>query len=165
MTGLTVRPIREDIKLLQSEALIVGFYEDVRPLKGLAGELDWLLCGSLSRLILMNKLHGALGEVALFTSQNKLPARKIFLLGLGPRAEFSPAALRSAAEIAAKSALDAGVGEAVIEYFQPPDIPYEKGFAAYYDGLNEGAGGRGFDVLLFASDTGAYDHLSRVAKS
>ena len=162
---MTVRLIHEDIKQLQAEALIVGFHEDVRPLKGLAGELDWLLCGSLSNLILGNKLRGALGDVALLTSQGKVPARKIFLLGLGPRAGFSPTTLRSAARSAARNALDAGLGGAVIEYFQSPDIPHDKGVTEFHRGLTEGAGGRSFDVLVLAADAGAIEHISRFFKA
>ena len=93
---MELKVIIQDIKKLETDALIVNFFEDVRPLKGLAGELDWLLCGSLSHLILNNKINGSLGDVALLTSQGKIPAKKIFLLGLGPKAGFSPASLRSA---------------------------------------------------------------------
>ena len=85
MPGLTVNVLLQDIKKLETEALIVGFFEDVRPLKHLAGELDWLLCGSLSNLIIKHKLQGALGDVALLTSQGKMPAQKIFMVGLGRR--------------------------------------------------------------------------------
>ena len=86
MSSVTVTVILQDIKKLATEALIVGFYEDVRPLKGVAGELDWLLCGALSSLVLTKKLRGSFGDVALVTSQGKVPAQKIFLVGLGPRA-------------------------------------------------------------------------------
>ena len=65
MSSVTVKVILQDIKRLATEALIVGFYEDVRPLKGVAGELDWLLCGALSSLVLTEKLRGSLGDVAL----------------------------------------------------------------------------------------------------
>jgi hypothetical protein len=58
MPGVTMKVILQDIKKLATEALIVGFYEDVRPLKGVAGELDWLLCGSLSSLVLSKKIRG-----------------------------------------------------------------------------------------------------------
>ena len=57
MPGLTVRVILEDIKKVETEALVVGFFQDVRPLKGFAGQLDWLLCGALSGLLLKNKLQ------------------------------------------------------------------------------------------------------------
>lgn len=165
MPVLTVRPIREDIKQLQAEALIVGFHEDVRPLKGLAGELDWLLCGSLSNLILTNKLRGSLGETALLTSQGKVPAQKIFFLGLGPRAGFSPDTLRNAARSAVSHALDAGLTGAVIEYFPSSDIPHDNGVAAFHRGLTEGAGDRSFEVLVLAADAGAYAYISRFFKA
>lgn len=161
MSGVTVKVILKDIKKLATEALIVGFHEDVRPLKGVAGELDWLFCGSLSALILTKKLRGSLGDVALVTSQGKVAVQKIFLIGLGPRNGMDKTTLRSAARNAAISAVGAGVRSAAIEYFPSSDMPHDTGVAALYQGLNEGAGGRSFDVLLLASDAAAYEHISR----
>ena len=161
MSGVTVKVILKDIKELAIEALIVGFYEDVRPLKGFAGELDWLFCGSLSALILTKKLRGSLGDVALVTSQGKVAVQKIFMVGLGPRTGMNQTTLRSAARSAAVSAVGAGVRSAAIEYFPSSDMPPDAGVAALYQGLNEGSGGRGLDVLLLASDAAAYEHISR----
>jgi hypothetical protein len=164
MSGVTMKVILKDIKKLATEALIVGFYEDVRPLKGVAGELDWLLCGSLSALILTKKLRGSLGDVALVTSQGKVPVQKIFMVGLGPSNGMTPATLRSAARNAATSAVGAGVSSAAIEYFPSSDMSHDTGVSALYQGLNEGAGGHSFDVLLMASDAAAYEHMSRSLK-
>jgi len=161
MSIVTVKVIFQDIKKLETEALIVGFYEDVRPLKGAAGELDWLLCGALSSLVLTKKLRGSLGDVALVTSRGKVPAQKIFLVGLGPRAGLTPTTLRSAARTAAASAVGAGVRSAAMEYFPSSDMPQDGGVTALHQGLNEGADGRSFDVLLFASDAVAYEKISR----
>ena len=161
MSGVTVKVILQDIKKLSTEALIVGFYEDVRPLKGLAGELDWLLCGSLSALILTKKLRGSIGEVALVTSQGKVPVQKIFLVGLGTRAGLTGTTLRNTARTAAISALGAGVRSAAIEYFPSSDMPDDNAITALYEGLNEGARGQNFDVLLLASNAAAYEHISR----
>jgi hypothetical protein len=161
MSGLTVKVLLQDTKKIETEALIVGFYEDVRPLKGVAGELDWLLCGSLSSLILKNKLCGALGDVALVTSQGKLSVQKIFLVGLGPRAGLSPSTLQSAAKTAAISALGAGVRSAVLEYREPADMSTDASLSALQNGLQEGAAGRSFDVAVLASDVVAYDKINR----
>src|SRR3990172_4890157 len=161
MSGLTVKVALQDIKKIETEALIVGFYEDVRPLKGVAGELDWLLCGALSSLVLTKKLRGSLGDVALITSQGKVPAQKIFLVGLGPRAGLTLTTLRNAARTAAASAVGAGVKSAAIEYFPVFDMPRDDGVAAMQQGLSEGAGGRSFDVQLIASDAVAYENISR----
>lgn len=161
MSSVTVKVILQDIKKLATEALIIGFYEDVRPLKGVAGELDWLLCGALSSLVLTKKLRGSLGDVALIASQGKVPAQKIFLVGLGPRACSTLTTLKSAARTAAASAVGAGVRSAAIEYFPSSDMPQEGGLTALNQGLNEGADGRSFDVLVLASDAVAYEKISR----
>jgi hypothetical protein len=167
MSGLAVKVILQDIKKLETDALIVGFYEDVRPLKGLAGELDWLLCGSLSALILNNKLSGSLGEVALLNSRGKIPAKKIFMVGLGPRGGNSSSSLRKAARTAASSAVGAGVANAAVEYFCSPGVPYDAGVTALRDGLSEGAAGSPFTVTvsLLAPDAAAYEKMSRLVKA
>lgn len=162
---MTVKVMLQDIKKLENEALAVGFYEDVRPLKGLAGELDWLLCGSLSRLILEKKLIGSLGDVALLTSQGKVPVQKIFMVGLGSRAAFSLATLRRVAVITAASIAGAGVRSAAIECFQSSEVQADSCVSALHEGLTEGAGGRSLDVALLAPDTAAFEKLSRSVKA
>jgi hypothetical protein len=157
-----MKVLLQDIKKLDTEALIVGFFEDVRPLKGLAGQLDWLLCGSLSNLIINKKLSGSIGDVALLTSQGKLPTQKIFMVGLGRNAEFSTSILRIAAKTAAASALGAGVQKVAIELFLPPAVPYDSGVPALFEGLSQGAKGRSFDVSLLAPDAAAYEKISRL---
>jgi len=161
---LTVKVVLQDIKMLETEALIVGFHEDVRPLKGLAGELDWLLCGALSSLIIKNKLSGSLGDVALLTSRGKVPAQKIFLVGLGPREGFSTAALGAAARTAVASALGAGVRKAALELFQAPGMDCVAAVPAVQQGLSAGAGEGTIDIALLAPDATAYEQLSRVVK-
>jgi Cytosol aminopeptidase family, N-terminal domain len=164
MPGLTMRVILEDIKNVETEALVVGFFQDVRPLKGVAGQLDWLLCGALSDLLLKNKLHGSLGDVALLTSRGKVPAQKIFLVGLGPKTDFSASSLRTALKTAAASLLGAGVTNAAVEYFQTPGDSFEKSLPAFREGLIEGAGGRTLAVSMLAPDRESYEQLSRFVK-
>lgn len=165
MPGLVLKVILQDIKKLETDALIVGFYEDVRPLKGLAGELDWLLCGSLSNLILSNKLSGSIGDVALLTPRGKIPAQKIFMIGLGPARSLSPAVLRRAARTAASSALSAGVARAALEYFPASTaVPNDAAVHALRDGLTDGAGGRKLHISLLATDAAAYEKLTRIMK-
>jgi leucyl aminopeptidase len=165
VSDLDVKVILQDIKKLETEAVIVGFYKDVRPLKGLAGELDWLLCGSLSDLILNSKLNGSLGEVALLASRGKVPATKIFMVGLGPKEGSSPSLLRNVARMAASSAVGAGVMNMAVEYFYSPDAPYDAVVAALREGLSEGARGRALTVSLLAPDAVAYERISRLVKA
>ncbi len=162
MPGLTVKVLLQDIKKLPTEALIVGFYENIRPLKGLAGELDWLLCGSLSNLIIEKRLRGSFGDMALLTSRGKVPAQKIFMVGLGPQNEFSPSSMRGAARAAVTGALAAGVKAAALEYFQPPGMSYDIGVPALQQGLSEAAQGRDIDIALIAPDPTAYEKMARL---
>jgi len=159
-----LKVIIQDIKKLETEALIVSFFADVRPLKGLAGELDWLLCGSLSDLLLHQKLEGSLGEVALFTSRGKIPAQKIFLVGLGSQAALSPSTLRKAARAAASTAWTAGVTRVALEYFPSPNVPQEAALQAVQKGLMEGAPVRKLDISLVMPDAATYEKISRLVK-
>jgi hypothetical protein len=162
MSGVTVHVILQDIKKVDAEALVVGFFQDVRPLKGAAGQLDWLLCGALSSLLITNKLRGALGDVALLTSRGKVPSQKIFLVGLGTKAGFSTSSLRTAVKTAAACVLGAGVTNAAMEYFQVPGVLSEGTMPAFREGLAEGAGGRSLKISLIAPDEGAYKQLSQL---
>jgi hypothetical protein len=161
---VTVSAILQDMKKIETEALVVVFFEDVRPLKGLAGELDWLLCGALSGLLLSGKLRGRLGDTALLTSQGKLPAQKVFMIGLGPRKGLSAAVLESAALHAAAAAASAGVTRAAMEFLLPQNTPPADAVRSIYKGLREGVGGRRLDLALVAPDASLYDKINRVAK-
>ena len=140
--------LQQDIALVEADAVVVGFHEDVRPLKGGAGRIDWLLCGALSRLILDGKLRGVPGEVALLTSSGKVPAQKIFLVGLGPRAGASPALLQQAAEKAAESVVRAGASRAAVDLFAGDSDPAQDMVQAVRDGLSAGAAGRSLWAAL-----------------
>ena len=165
MAGLSMKVVHHDIKKLETEAVIVGFYEDVRPLKGTAGELDWLLCGALSHLVIDGKLRGTLGEVALLTSQGKIPAPKIFMLGLGSKQQRTPESLRIAARTAAVSALGAGVTSAALEYFTVFSPEDEANLRALQEGLGEGAGGQDLAISVVAQDAATYEKLSRLIQA
>ncbi|MBL93144.1 MAG: hypothetical protein CMH56_15190 [Myxococcales bacterium] len=69
---------------LQADTLMVGIHQDVRPLKGAAGFIDWRLCGEISNLLRNQSFHGEPGEVLLISGRGRLPAIRIFLMGWGP---------------------------------------------------------------------------------
>ena len=80
----------------RGDMLAVFFWQDVRPLRGAAGLLDWRLCGKLSGLIQSGRLTGAEGEQLLLPSGGRLPWRLIMVMGLGPRIGFSSTRFRAA---------------------------------------------------------------------
>ena len=69
-----------------ADMLVVGFYSDVRPLRGAAGLLDWRLDGRLSALIVAGNLSGAPDEQLLIPSRKRLPWQLTLSVGLGPAA-------------------------------------------------------------------------------
>ena len=74
--------------LQRVEAILLGVFEDERPLKGTTGFADWRLHGLLSRLILKTQLTGNLLESCLVPSSGRLPMEKVFLMGLGSLREL-----------------------------------------------------------------------------
>jgi hypothetical protein len=150
-----------DIRTMETDAIVVGFHEDVRPLKGGAGVLDWVLCGSLSRLIIEGRIRGALGEVALLTTAGKLPSKMVFMIGLGRREGMTQGDLRTAARTVATSLTGAGIARAAVDLL-PPGTAQDRGEVdAVRQGLAEGAGGRDLQITLLASDAAAYERISR----
>ncbi|HEY2900065.1 MAG TPA: M17 family peptidase N-terminal domain-containing protein [Polyangia bacterium] len=77
------------------ELLTVGFWSDVRPLRGAPGLLDWRLCGKLSAWIASGKVVGTDGEQTLFPSGGRLPWKLVLVAGLGRRADFTEKKFRA----------------------------------------------------------------------
>ena len=85
----SVRPGElEGLDALECDSLAVFCWSDVRPLTGVAGFLDWRLCGALSEAILNQHFVGELQESLLMSLQSRLPIRRIFVFGLGRSTEF-----------------------------------------------------------------------------
>jgi len=163
---MTMNVTSQDIRMIRTEALIVGCYEDVRPLKGLAGELDWLMCGALSRLVLNGKLRGSLGDIALLTPQGKVHAAKIFLIGLGAQQGMTAAALETAVRNAITGAVNAGVKQAAMECFPVPCLSGDPAaMLALVKGATEGLGARPLDLSLLAPDRASCERISRIVNN
>ena len=79
-----------------ADLLAVGFYSDVRPLRGAAGLLDWRLDGRLSALIVAGHLTGAAEEQLLIPSRKRLPWTLTLACGLGPTATMDESRLQRA---------------------------------------------------------------------
>jgi hypothetical protein len=79
-----------------AEALACAVYHDERPVRGLAGLIDWRLTGRVSRLLRESFANAEAGEVLCVQGRPRLPYEKVLLLGLGPKASFDEAAFRAA---------------------------------------------------------------------
>jgi len=80
------------------DTMILPIWSDERPLRGLAGLVDWRTCGGLSEPLRRGFFEGALGEALLTCSWRVPSAGRILLLGLGRRGALDRAELRAAGE-------------------------------------------------------------------
>ena len=158
---MVLQVLTHDIRTVDAEAVVVGFHEDVRPLKGGAGVLDWVLCGALSRLIIEGRVRGMVGDVALLTNAGKLPARMVFLVGLGSHEAGTPDTLRSAARSAAAGLMGAGVRRAAMDLFPLTAAPSDQEIAGVRQGLTDGSSGQELQITLLAQDAAAVARISR----
>ncbi len=73
---------------LDAEVLAAGVYEDVRPVRGVAGLCDWRLGGRVSRLMSTGFVTGRFGEVVMIPGKPHLTIDKLLLIGVGPQSEM-----------------------------------------------------------------------------
>jgi hypothetical protein len=83
---------------VEALAVLVG---PERPLQGLAGLVDWRLCGALTRALRGGLYGAAPGEALLLPTGGRLPAARVVALGLPApvRAAAFAAIARSACEV------------------------------------------------------------------
>jgi hypothetical protein len=125
--GLTVGPITR----VPAHVAVVAFFADERPLRGGAAHADWRMCGALSRLIQRGRLTGAFGEAALIPATGGLRVRWLLALGLGHRAEFTPARAGEFATACVTRSLD--LAAEVVALPLPPAGPGAVGSEARLD--------------------------------
>ncbi len=89
-----VAPDLRKLDAAHAELLACGVFSDERPMRGLAGLLDFRMAGRLSRLARDGFLVGDVGEVVFVPGHPKLPFEKILVLGLGAKASFGEETFR-----------------------------------------------------------------------
>jgi hypothetical protein len=108
---------------------IAAFVGSERPLQGLAGFVDWRLCGALSRAIRGEDWDPVSGEALLLPSAGRLPTPRIFCFGLSsPEAQLRGPALAAACTRACDAL--ARAGSAAFAAALPPHRPEHSAEAA-----------------------------------
>lgn len=104
MTRLTAHDLSLDTldELTSVDALALFVGEDERPLRGLAGYVDWRLCGGLSRVLKDNFFSGKLEDWLLLPSNGRVGPQRIFVLGVGEWAQATVASLSRALTVSAR---------------------------------------------------------------
>ena len=90
-----------------ADAIIINLFDDKR-IGGATQAVDQALNGAVSALVEGGDFGGKPGEVAVIYPRGAIPARRVIVVGLGKRAEFSVETVRRAAGAAAIKARDLG---------------------------------------------------------
>lgn len=123
------------------EALCCFVTEDERPLSGATGFLDWRLCGALSKVMLSGFFVGAPGDKLLVPTDGRVPAKKVFSVGLGRSTSVTALGLEHALTQAASMLTKAGVGSVALAFpalpklvAQTRDELVDRAFAPHFQG-------------------------------
>lgn len=113
---MEIRFVAPDLRALDgapAEILVVSHFDGERPLRGVAGLVDFRLAGQLSRLMVRGCASGRVGEQLLVLGRPRLASDRVLLLGLGPRDGFDGSRARTALA-AAFATLDALTARSVM---------------------------------------------------
>ena len=106
---------------LHAEVLVVSCFEDVRPLQGLAGEVDWLYGGIFSNLLMQKRITGKLGETLLLAAQEKIQIPKIILIGSGMSTSYDYSQLNTIARKLFHSMNGLNIRECAVDLLTLPE--------------------------------------------
>ena len=73
---------------IPSQLALITTYEDVRPLKGAAGLVDWRLNGKLSRFFSQKRMQGSKGEALLMPLRGRMDSAELLVLGMGAKSQM-----------------------------------------------------------------------------
>jgi hypothetical protein len=113
-----LRFLQPDVRRLDEtsvEACVCAIWSDERPMRGLAGLLDWRFGGRLSALLKSGFVRGDLGEVLLVPGKPHVPFEKVLVVGLGSRQTFADEPFRQAMTRIASTLEGMRIGRAIIE--------------------------------------------------
>lgn len=152
---MRVKVLCQKITKVPSEVIVAGFFHDVRPLKGLLAEIDWLYNGNLSKLIMEGKISGVRGEVLLMGGWRRLAAPKVLAVGLGKRDDLNYNSLKDLSAQIAERLLKLEVSEVAMDILGVESSPlnYMEAAESIIQGLEMGTKGKdSFEVILLLKD-------------
>ena len=123
------------------EAVCCFVMEDERPISGAAGFLDWRLCGGLSKILGSGFFVGAPGDKLLVPTDSRVPAKKVFAVGLGRSSSVTALGLEHALTQAAAMLSKAKVDSVALAFpvlprpvAQSRDELVDRAFAPHFSG-------------------------------
>jgi leucyl aminopeptidase len=85
-----------DITKIESDAIILNYYENSEKLQGDLALVDKALEGTISRLISSGEIKGKYKDITTIYTLGKLPSPKVAVVGLGKKAELNSDKIRVA---------------------------------------------------------------------
>ena len=93
-----------DISTASADTIIVNLFEGVTTPGGATGAVDVALNGAISDLIAGGDFRGKAGELAVLYPRGLISARRVIIVGMGDRGDFTLEGVRQAAAVAVKRA-------------------------------------------------------------
>lgn len=84
-----------DLTKTNCDLLVINIFEGVKTPGGATGVIDRALNGLISQIIQDEDFKGEEGDTRLIDTHDKLPARRVLLVGLGVQKNFSPETVRN----------------------------------------------------------------------
>lgn len=115
---MELRFVSPDLRALDerpAEVIACCVWSDERPMRGLAGLLDWRLSGRVSRLAKERFVKGDVGEIVCMQGKPRLPFDKVLLVGAGTREAFDVESCRRATGALLHALEGLNVKRAVVE--------------------------------------------------
>ena len=153
---MQIREVSDPLEEIGAEVLVLFHLEDEPAPRGRLGQVDWILCGALSRLRARGKFAGECGRIALLSPEGKLKTDKVLVIGLGHQVELSAIALYRLSYQAAQAVLHLGCTRIALEPpFRafPDEVPARVRHAfleAFLAELRRGQPAAGFAVAILA---------------
>jgi hypothetical protein len=79
----------EQIDGLEVDSLVLGVFQDDRPVKGAAGFCDWRLNGRISNVIQNGTFGGTPKETLLMDTNGRIMSKRLLLFGMGQREDLN----------------------------------------------------------------------------
>ncbi|MBN2378877.1 leucyl aminopeptidase [candidate division WOR-3 bacterium] len=100
---------QSDVTNFTTPLLVVNLFKDVKVPGGATGAVDKAIGGEISKALEAGEMHGKLGETLLFRTEDKIPAERVLVIGLGEPSKFGPEEIRRASASAVWAAERLGI--------------------------------------------------------
>ncbi len=152
MTHVCIRPgDLRGLDALATDAVVLPMYRGLHQPRGVAGTVDWRLCGQISGLLIRGDFTGEESDAVLMPTGGRVGADRLFLFGLGSPGPGASIRAAGTCEGLIGRLLQAGSGRHAVGFPAAPegDAGAELNLAlAWIQGVGRHAGSLHTVVLL-----------------